>query len=82
MEDIDKSFEKKLEKAPGYDIKLLIETKFVRDNPTDAKQAVGTQSKSLNLYREDDCATMMQLEKFAKLDCDKNKQDSVQILYK
>jgi len=37
MEDIDKSFEKKLEKAPGYDIKLLIETKFVRDNPTDAK---------------------------------------------
>lgn len=37
MEDIDNSFEKKLKKTPGYDIKLLIETKFVRDNPTDAK---------------------------------------------
>ena len=65
MEDIDNSFEKKLKKTPGYDIKLLIETKFVRDNPTDAKQAVGTQSKILNMDRADDCATMMQLESFA-----------------
>lgn len=43
MEDIENSFKKKLEKTPrpGFDLTLLIETKFERNNPTEAKTAKG-----------------------------------------
>lgn len=58
MEDIVNSLEKELLGKSGFDLKLLIETKFMRDNPIEAKEASGNQTKSLNLNRRDDCQTM------------------------
>jgi len=41
MDDIRNSFKAKLDKKEGFDLLLLIETKFTRNNPTDTKVAVG-----------------------------------------
>lgn len=41
MEDIVNSFKNKIQGNSGFELKLLIETKFMRDNPTEAKQAIG-----------------------------------------
>lgn len=41
MDDIRNSFKAKLDKKEGFDLLLLIEAKFTRNNPTDTKVAVG-----------------------------------------
>jgi hypothetical protein len=44
MEDINSTFGKLIDseaETAGFDLKLLIETKFVRNNPTEAKTAIG-----------------------------------------
>lgn len=81
MEDIVNSFKKRLAGEKGFGLTLLIETTFVRNNPTDTKIAKGKQTKNLTLTRLDDCQTMQQLTKFSEVDCVKNEYDSAKILF-
>lgn len=56
MEDINSTFKNQLNPLKsGFDLALHIETKFVRNHPSDQKTAIGYQKRSLDLYNEDDC---------------------------
>lgn len=81
MEDIRNSFKAKLDKKEGFDLLLLIETRFKRNNPTDTKEAVGKQNMSLILDDLNDCMTMEQLKAFSNLNCTADKTGSAKILF-
>lgn len=76
MEDIHNSFTKKKQEASGFDIKLLIETSFVRDNPLEQKKAVGKQTKTIDIRRQDGCSSMQKLEDLTKLNCEDNARET------
>lgn len=58
MEDLVNTFKNQFKGLHGAGLSLLVETKFTRDNPSDAKIAEGKQKRVLNVSLEDDCQTM------------------------
>ena len=49
MEDINSTFQKQMSGKSGFDLSLLIETKFERDHPSDKKTASGKQVRKLDI---------------------------------
>ena len=81
MEDINSTFSKTLAGMEGFELSLVIETKFLRENPSTAKTATGYQRRILDLTREEDCQTMQQLQAFTSIDCQRNEYAFAQILF-
>ena len=55
MEDLRNSFAKMLAKEKGFELTLLVQSKFKRNLPKDKKWSVGKQIKKLNLWEDGDC---------------------------
>lgn len=81
MEDLVNTFKNQFKGLHGAGLSLLVETKFTRDNPSDAKIAKGKQKRVLNVSLEDDCQTMKQIEALAAIDCVENEFGFQNILF-